>query len=84
MNFKILYNIQNYGGIMSDNEYKAYIAYLTPEQWKLLGERAAAMGIKSRQPLLRWAVDAFLLAPTSTYRTIQTIEPQTNDEQVAA
>lgn len=59
---------------MSDEEYQQYTAFLKPEQWAALGDVAKSMGISSRQPLLRWAVDAFLLSKNQTYRIIKDTE----------
>ena len=67
---------------MSDEEYQQYTAFFTPEQWAALGDVAKSMGIGSRQPLLRWAVDAFLASKNQTYRIIKDADPK--DEQVAA
>ncbi len=61
---------------MSDEEYIQVSAFLLPRQWEALGEVAKSMGISSRQPLLRWAIDAFLVSKTSTYRTIKDAEDQ--------
>lgn len=69
---------------MTDEEYQQYTAFLLPEQWEELGKLAKNMGIGSRQPLLRWAVDAFLLSKSSTYRSIKGSEETTPAEQVAA
>lgn len=57
-------------------EYTQISAFLRPEQIKALDELARSKGIHSRQPLLRWAIDAYLLAESSTYRTQQHIESQ--------
>lgn len=59
---------------MTDEEYQQYTAFLLPEQWEELGKLAKSMGIGSRQPLLRWAVDAFLTSKSSTYRIIKDAE----------
>ena len=67
---------------MSDEEYQQYTAFLRPEQWEQLDKAAKSMGISSRQPLLRWAIDAFLLSRTSIYQSIKQSEPK--DEQVPA
>lgn len=67
---------------MSDEEFQQYTAFLRPKQWEELDKLAKSMGISSRQPLLRWAVDAFLSSKNPTYRIIQDVE--TNDQQVAA
>lgn len=61
---------------MSDEEYQQYTAFLKPEQWAELGDVAKSMGIGSRQPLIRWAVDAFLLSKKQTYQIIKDAEPQ--------
>jgi hypothetical protein len=61
---------------MSEEEYIQISAFLLPKQWEALGEVAKNMGISSRQPLLRWAIDAFLLSRSSTYRTIKDVEEQ--------
>jgi hypothetical protein len=55
-------------------EYIQISAFLRPEQIKALDELARIKGIHGRQPFLRWAVDAFLLAESSTYRTQPQIE----------
>jgi hypothetical protein len=59
---------------MTDEEYSQYTAFLRPDQWEELGKVAKGMGIGSRQPLLRWAIDAFLMSKSSTYRTISDSE----------
>lgn len=66
---------------MSEEEYKQYTAFLRPEQWEELGKVANSMGIGSRQPLLRWAIDAFLVSKNQAYRIIKDVEP---NEAVAA
>ena len=68
---------------MSDEEYQQYTAFLRPEQWEELGKRAKSMGISSRQPLLRWAIDAFLMSQDQTYRIIKDSE-EAKPDQVAA
>lgn len=68
---------------MSDEEYQQYTAFLRPEQWEELGKRAKSMGISSRQPLLRWAIDAFLLSKDQTYRIIKDADAL-ETEQAAA
>jgi len=55
-------------------EYIQISAFLRPDQIKALDELARSKGIHGRQPFLRWAVDAYLLAETSTYRTQRQIE----------
>jgi len=60
-------------------EYIQISAFLRPDQIKALDELARSKGIHSRQPLLRWALDAYLLSETSTYRTQQHSEPQPAD-----
>lgn len=67
---------------MSDEEYQQYTAFLAPAQWDELAKVAKSMGISSRQPLIRWALDAFLMSNSPTYRIIKDAEPK--DEQVAA
>jgi hypothetical protein len=59
---------------MTDEEYSQYTAFLRPDQWEELGKVAKGMGIGSRQPLLRWAIDAFLMSKSSTYQTISDSE----------
>ncbi len=60
-------------------EYTQISAFLRPDQIRALDELARRKGIHGRQPLLRWAIDAFLLSETSTYRTQQQIEDQPTD-----
>lgn len=60
-------------------EYTQISAFLRPDQIRALDDLARSKGIHGRQPLLRWAVDAYLLAETSIYRTQQHIEPEPAD-----
>ena len=60
-------------------EYIQISAFLRPDQIKALDELARIKGIHGRQPFLRWAVDAYLLAETSTYRTQRQDEPATTE-----
>lgn len=59
---------------MSDEEYQQYTAFLLPAQWEELGKVAKSMGVGSRQPLIRWAIDAFLTSKNQTYRIIKDVE----------
>lgn len=68
---------------MTDEEYQSYNVFLLPEQWKELDRLAKSMGIGSRQPLIRWALDAFLTSKSSTYRTIKDVEAAEPTEQAA-
>lgn len=68
---------------MTDEEYSQYTAFLRPDQWEELGKVAKSMGVVSRQPLLRWAVDAFLMSKSSTYRIVKDVEGA-ETEQAAA
>jgi hypothetical protein len=63
---------------MSD-QYTQISAFLRPDQIEALDKLARSKGIHSRQPLLRWAVDAFLLSESSTYRINEHIEDPAAD-----
>lgn len=52
-------------------EYTQISAFLRPDQIKELDELGRREGIHSRQPYIRWAIDAFLLSKRSTYRSEQ-------------
>ena len=67
---------------MSEEEYIQVTAFLPRTQWEALDEVAKKMGISSRQPLLRWAVDAFLLSRSSTYRIIKDAEAERPTETI--
>lgn len=55
-------------------QYTQISAFLRPDQIEALDELARRRGIHSRQPLLRWAIDAYLLSETSTYRINEHVE----------
>lgn len=55
-------------------EYVQISAFLRQDQIDELDALGRREGIHSRQPYLRWAIDAFLLSKRSTYRPDQPIE----------
>lgn len=57
-------------------EYVQISAFLRQDQIDALDALARRKGIHGRQPLIRWAIDAFLLSESSTYRTDQQGERQ--------
>ena len=55
-------------------EYIQISAFLRQDQIDELDAIGRREGIHSRQPYIRWAIDAFLLSKRSTYRTEQQSE----------
>lgn len=65
---------------MTSDDYVQISAFLRRDQIKELDELARRKGIHGRQPLIRWAIDAFLLSESSAYRS----EPQGEQTAEAA